>query len=114
MGSLTRQNNDPLVRIKRHPKSDEVSDPIWRIVSEYLDGRRIAQASASTRGVLCMLAWGIARPYGGRDAALRVLGIALLSTSLGENKYSRGLSGKERRIEAGYAGAINDKIVGRL
>ena len=70
--------------------------------------------SASTRGVLCMLAWGIARPYGGRDAALRVLGIALLSTSLGENKYSRGLSGKERRIESGYAGANNDKIVVRL
>ncbi len=83
MGRLFGQGYLAVHRIKGHAHFDEVGDAVSRFGHQYAHGVPVRQAGSGHHRVPEMQVRRIALTYGGSNAALSVLGVAVIDAALG-------------------------------
>ncbi len=112
MGRLFGQSHLAVHGVKGHAHFDEVGYAVSGFGHQYAHGVPVRQAGTGHHRVPEVKVRGIALAYGGGNAALGVLGVAVIDAALGEDEDTAAPLGQQGGVEPGNAAADDHIVVG--
>jgi len=99
MGRFFSQSDFTVHRVKRHAHFDEVGYAVGGFRHQDAHGILFDRPAPAHHGIPEVKVRGIALAYGGCNAALRVFGVAVIDTALGEDEHAAAALGQQGGIE---------------
>src|SRR5262245_57425483 len=107
---FTSQSELAFFQIEMRAPIDQRLDLFRRFADHALNDIAMAQAASGRQRIFDVVFKAIFRRQDTGDAALRIVGVALLDLVFGDDKDIERLGNLERRPQTGYAGANDENV----